>query len=340
VNPERIKELALEAGFDLAGIASAAAPAELAAFRQWVAAGHAGEMAYLTQQVERRSDLQVAFPWARSVVCVGLQYDTPEPYSTARPEGGWIARYAWGDDYHDVMDHMLDRLQQRLVAEIGPFRCRAYADTGPIVERAYAHAAGLGAWGRNTCLLHPEHGSWFFLGELVTDLEIAPDVPRPDMCGTCTACIDACPTAAIKDDYVLDATRCISYLTIEIKGAIPEDIRPGVGRHVFGCDICQDVCPWNRKRRHTTRGPFAPRPGLEAPELRDLASVDATTFAERFRRNPIKRAKRRGLLRNVAVAMGNSGDPGHRPALEKLATDEDPLVREHAGWALGRLAGR
>jgi epoxyqueuosine reductase len=337
VNAERIKELALEAGFDLAGIASAEAPAELAAFRRWVEAGQAGEMAYLTQQVERRSDLQVAFPWARTVICVGLQYDTPAPYSTSGDVGGWIARYAWGDDYHDVMDRMLDRLHQRLVEELGPFRSRAYADTGPIVERAYAHAAGLGAWGRNTCLLHPEHGSWFFLGELVTDLELAPDVPRPDMCGTCRACLDACPTGAILDDYVLDATRCISYLTIEIKGGIPEDLRPGVGRHVFGCDICQDVCPWNRKRRHAARGPFGPRPGLQAPDLGDLASVDATTFAERFRRNPIKRAKRRGLLRNVAVAMGNSGDAAHRPALEKLATDEDPLVREHAAWALARL---
>jgi epoxyqueuosine reductase len=336
---ERIKEAALETGFDLAGVAPAEAPPELAAFARWVQNGYAGEMAYLTEQVERRSDLQAAFPWARSVICVGLQYDTPAPYSTSpeAADGGWIARYAWGDDYHDVMDRMLERLQQRLVEEIGPFRCRAYSDTGPVVERAYAHAAGLGAWGRNTCLLHPEHGSWFFLGELVTDLAITPDVPRPDMCGTCTACIDACPTAAIKDDYVLDATRCISYLTIEIKGAIPEEHRPGVGRHVFGCDICQDVCPWNRKRRRTARAGFGARPGLQAPQLGDLAALDATAFAERFRRNPVKRAKRRGLLRNVAVAMGNSGDPAHRPTLEKLAADEDPLVREHAAWALERL---
>ena len=342
VSSERVKALALEAGFDLAGIAAADAPSELAAFRRWVEAGYAGEMAYLTSQVERRSDLRVAFPWARSVLCVGVQYDTPaEPYSTsADPARGWIARYAWGDDYHDVLDRMLDTLQQRLVAEVGPFRGRAYTDTGPIVERAYAHAAGLGAWGRNTCLLHPEHGSWFFLGELVTDLELTPDVPRADMCGTCTACIDLCPTAAIRDGYVLDATRCISYLTIELKGAIPVEHREGIGRHVFGCDICQDVCPWNRRRRRGGGASFGPRPGLAGPDLASLADVDATTFAERFRRNPVKRAKRRGLLRNVAVAIGNAGGAEHRAVLEQLAGDEDPLVREHAQWALGRLDRR
>ncbi len=334
----RAKALAREVGFDLAGVARADAPSELAFFAEWVARGYAGEMAYLTSQVARRGDLRAAFPWARSVVAVGLQYDTPHPYSTEAPkERGWIARYAWGDDYHDVMKALLDRLVERLRAEAGPFTARTYVDTGPIVERAFAAAAGLGAWGKNTCLLHPEHGSWFFLGEVVTDLDLPPDAPRPDMCGSCTACLDACPTAAFPAPFVLDATRCISYLTIEVKGAIPEDRREGLGRHVFGCDICQDVCPWNRKRRHRGLSAFEPRPGLAAPSLEELAGLDQAAFHDRFRRSPLKRAKRRGLLRSVAVALGNAADQSRRPVLEKLAGDEDAVVREHALWALRRL---
>ncbi len=337
----RARALALEAGFDLAGVASADPPAELAHFAHWLDRGYAGEMAYLTGQRDRRADLRTAFPWARSVVSVGLQYDTPQPYSTeADAARGWVARYAWGADYHDVMKAMLERLRAALAAEIGPMESRVYVDTGPIVERAYAAAAGLGAWGKNTCLLHPEHGSWFFLGEVVTDVEMAKDAPRPDMCGTCTACLDACPTGALVAPYELDATRCISYLTIEVKGAIPEDLRGGVGRHVFGCDICQDVCPWNRRRRHAGGAPFTAREGLVAPELAALAesALDEGAFRARFRGSPVKRAKRRGLLRNVAVALGNSGDATRRPILERLAADEDPVVREHADWALRRLA--
>jgi epoxyqueuosine reductase len=334
----RAKTLAQEAGFDLAGVARADEAPDLGAFARWIARGYAGEMDYLTSQVAKRSDLRAAFPWARSVLCVGLQYDTPASYSTEAPAGrGWIARYAWGDDYHDVMKAMLDRLVERLRAEAGPFEARTYVDTGPIVERAWAAAAGLGAWGKNTCLLHPEHGSWFFLGEVVTELDLPADAPRLDMCGSCTACLEACPTGALPAPYQLDATRCISYLTIEVKGAIPEERREGLGRHVFGCDICQDVCPWNRRRR--VRGPdaFEARPGLVAPDLADLAGHDEEAFRERFRRSPVKRAKRRGLLRNVAVALGNTRDPGHRPVLERLETDSDPVVAEHARWALRRL---
>jgi epoxyqueuosine reductase len=275
------------------------------------------------------------------VLCVGLQYDTPAPYSTeAAADRGWIARYAWGDDYHDVMKALLDRVVDALRREAGPFEARTYVDTGPIVERAYAAAAGLGAWGKNTCLLHPEHGSWFFLGEAVTDLDLPADTPRGDMCGSCTACLEACPTGALPAPYVLDAGRCISYLTIELKGAIPDEHRVAVGRQVFGCDICQDVCPWNRRRRHHGPPAFAARAGLESPSLEDLAALDADAFRARFQHSPIKRAKRRGLLRNVAVALGNSGDPSHRPLLERLAADEDPLIREHALWALQRLNGK
>jgi epoxyqueuosine reductase len=332
------KSLARKKGFDMVGIARADAPPELAFFAEWIARGHAGEMTYLTSQVARREDLRAAFPWARSLIAVGLQYDTPYPYSTEAPsDRGWIARYAWGDDYHDVMKKMLEGVVEDLRQEAGPFTARTYVDTGPVVERAYAAAAGLGAWGKNTCLLHPEHGSWFFLGEAVTDLDLPADAPRRDLCGSCTACLDACPTGALPAPYVLDARRCISYLTIEVKGALPEERRPDLGRHVFGCDICQDVCPWNRRRRQRGGPAFAPRAGLEAPDLGDLASLDDAAFRERFRRSPVKRARRRGLLRNVAVALGNSGDASRRPILETLAKDEDPLVREHALWALRRL---
>ncbi len=334
---ERAKGLAHDEGFDLAGVASAQAPPELAAFARWVGRGHAGEMAYLTEQVAKRSDLREAFPWARSVLSVGLQYDTPHPYSDEVPaHRGWISRYAWGDDYHDVMKARLDAVVARLSAEVGPFRSRTYADTGPVVERAYAVAAGLGAWGKNTCLLHPEHGSWFFLAEAVTDLEMEPDAPLTDMCGSCTACLDACPTEAFPEPFVLDATRCISYLTIETRGAIPEAQREAIGRHVFGCDICQDVCPWNRKRRHSGEAAFEPRHGLLAPDLDEMGAVDRE-FSTRFRRSPVKRARRRGFLRNVAVALGNTRDESHRPVLARLADDTDPIVREHARWALGRL---
>jgi epoxyqueuosine reductase len=335
---DRVRALARETGFDLVGIARADAPRELAFFSEWIARGYAGEMAYLTSQAGKRSDVRAAFPWARTVVSVGLQYDTAPAYSTeAPPDRGWIARYAWGDDYHDVMKGMLERLVAALEREAGPIAARVYVDTGPIVERAYAAAAGLGAWGKNTCLLHPEHGSWFFLGEVVTDLELPTDRPLPDMCGSCTACLDACPTGALTAPYVLDATRCISYLTIELKGDVPEERREGLGRHVFGCDICQDVCPWNRRRRHAGGPSFAPRPGLAAPDLEDLASLGEDAFRERFRRSPVKRAKRRGLLRNVAIALGNARDPARRRVLQRLSEDGDPVVREHALWALRRL---
>jgi epoxyqueuosine reductase len=337
---ERARTVAREVGFDLVGIAGTTAPPELAFFAEWVRRGNAGEMTYLTSQVAKRSDLKAAFPWARSLICVGLQYDTPHPYSTEIPaERGWISRYAWGDDYHDVMKTMLEEVVVRLRDEIPPFEARTYVDTGPLVERTWAAAAGLGAWGKNTCLLHPEHGSWFFLGEIVTDLDLPPDGLRADMCGSCTACLEACPTGALPSPYVLDATRCLSYLTIELKGPIPEPQREGVGRHVFGCDICQDVCPWNRKRRRRGGTRFEPRPGNAGPDLAGLAALDDETFRERFRRSPVKRAKRRGLLRNVAVALGNSAEPGHRRIVERLTQDEDPVVREHAQWALGRLGG-
>jgi epoxyqueuosine reductase len=335
-----VKALAQQAGFDLAGIARPDAPEALRFFREWIARGYAGEMGYLTSQVARRADAAAAFPWARSLIVVGMQYDTPHPYSAEAGAGrGWISRYAWGDDYHDVVKARLDALVERLREAAGAFQAKTYVDTGPIAEKAYAAAAGLGAYGKNTCLLHPEHGSWFFLGEAVTALELLADAPLLDMCGSCTACLEACPTQAFPEPYVLDATRCISYLTIEVKGAIPEPLRPGMGRHVFGCDICQDVCPWNRRRQRRGSPAFEPRPGAFAPDLAELAALDQRGFSERFKKSPLKRAKRRGLLRNVAVAIANAGDAAKAPLLERLARDEDAVVREHARWALERLRG-
>jgi epoxyqueuosine reductase len=295
-------------------------------------------MGYLGGQVSRRSDLRVAFPWARSVVCVALQYDIPLPYSVlAPPARGWISRYAWGDDYHEVVGARLAALCERLVAELGPCRVLSYVDTGPIVERAFAVAAGLGFWGRNTCLIHEQHGSWLFLGEIVTDLELTPDAPVPGRCGTCHACLDACPTGALIAPYELDARRCLSYLTIEQRGPLPEPYREPLGRQVFGCDICQDVCPWNRRRRHRGLTAFEPRPGLYAPQLSDLAALDAAAFRERFRGSAVKRAKRRGLLRNVAIALGSVAEDGRATTLARLADDPEPLVAEHARDTLRRI---
>jgi len=334
---ERARHLALEAGFDLAGVAAAEPPATLAFLPEWVRRGYAGEMGYLADQAARRADLRRDFPWARSVVCVGLRYDSGRPYSTAAPKDrGWISRYAWGDDYHDVVRERLERLRRGLEQQLGARETRVYVDTGPVAEKAYSAAAGLGAYGKNTCLLNPDLGSWFFLGVVITDLELEVDAPRPDLCGSCTACLDACPTGALPAPYVLDATRCISYLTIELKGAIPVPLREAMGRHVFGCDICQDVCPWNRRRRQAGPLAFEPRLGLEAPDLSDLAALDEPAFRSRFRRSPVKRAKRRGLLRNVAVALAHVDASGAEAGLEMLAANDDPLVKEHAMWALRR----
>jgi epoxyqueuosine reductase len=333
-----IKTLALETGFDLVGITSVDPPREATFLKEWVARGFAGDMRYLTSQVALRMDPRAAYPGARSIVCLGVQYDTPHPYSTAISGArGWISRYAWGDDYHDTLRQRLHSLEERIKREIGDFGCHACVDTGPVLERVWAAAAGLGAWGKNCCLVHPEHGSWFYLAELVTDLDLPFDAPRREACGRCRACLDVCPTGALREPYVLDATRCVSYLTIELRGSIPEDLRPALGRHVFGCDLCQEVCPWNRKRRRRGGGEFEPRMGLFAPRLDELARLRDEDFRRLFHRSAIKRAKLRGLLRNVCVALGNTRDARQRDALRLLAADRDDLVQTHALWALDRF---
>jgi len=336
-----VKRRAAEAGFDETRIAPSSAPPSLSHFREWIENGHAGVMDYLVNQADRRADLRTAFPWARSIIVSALQYDTPYPYSTEAPgDAAWIARYAWGDDYHDVVRARLEALRQALGGECGRFESRAYVDTGPVAEKAYAVASGLGSYGKNTCVLNQRLGSWFFIGVLITDLELAADAPRADICGSCRACLDACPTGAFPAPYVLDARRCISYLTIEVKDAIDPDLRPLMGRHVFGCDICQDVCPWNRKR--AVQGPpaFEPRDSNLAPSFEELAALSLEEFQVRFRKNPVKRAKRRGLLRNVAVALGNAGTEEQLVLFERLLEDDDPVVREHAIWGRERLRAR
>jgi epoxyqueuosine reductase len=345
---DAIKRDAREVGFDLAGIAGVGEFQELATFPSWIEEGRAGEMEYLKARNEagdlKRSDLRNAAPWAKSVVVVGINYNSDQPYSTdaADPTRGWISRYAWSErDYHDVILPKLRTLESRiaeLANEAGEeFRSWSYVDTGPVVERVYAKYAGIGWIGKNTCIINQGLGSWLFLGVILTSLPLQPDLPAPDRCGSCTRCLDACPTHAFPAPYELDASRCIAYLTIEKKGVVPEDLREGIGRQIFGCDICQDVCPWNSKAPVGTEPGFAPRTEFVNPALDWLASLDAEGFREAFRKSPIKRAKLNGVRRNVVTAMGNSGRLEFVPTLQKLAGDEDPAVAEHARWALRRL---
>jgi epoxyqueuosine reductase len=331
----------MESGFDLAGVASAAPAPDFGRFESWVARGLAGEMRYLTDhRADIRGDLTRLLPDVQSVICVGLVYNGPEPYSTRfdDPERGWIARYAWGDDYHDILRAKLEEFNGKL-QQIEAFNSQVCVDTAPLLERSLASQAGLGWIGKNTCLIDQKTGSWFFLGELLTSLKLEPNSPPPDRCGTCTRCIDACPTEAIVPSpdgrFELDARRCISYFTIELRDSIPEQLRASMGPHLFGCDICQDVCPWNSWAVLQNKANFAPREF--APSLERMASISEAEFREMFRHSPVSRAKYRGFLRNVAVAMGNSGLQKFREPLTKLAASEDPMVAEHARWALGKL---
>ena len=351
-----VKRAAEQAGFDLAGIAPAADGPELKHFPEWIAAGHAGEMKYLESRSEhgalKRASLATVAPWARSVVVCAINYNTENPYSTQAhdPSRGWISRYAWSrEDYHDAVLHRLKQveaaLRQAVSDEQTPaLTTRSYVDTGPIVERVFAKYAGVGWIGKNTCIINQKLGSWLFLGVILTSLEstestagLSADLSAPDRCGTCTRCITACPTQAIVAPGELDARLCISYLTIEKRGEIPEELRSGMGRHVFGCDICQDVCPWNRKAPVTTADEFQPREGLVNPALDWLAEMQPEEFRSVFRGSPVRRAKLSGLRRNAVIAMGNSGDQKFVPTLKKLAGDADPVVAEHAKWALDHL---
>ena len=370
---EEIKAHAASLGFDLAGVTTADPPRHGDYYAEWVEKGLAGEMAYLERQIEKRQDPRKILPNARSLVVVAMNYRCPDPDPApgstpdrthqGKPDGalndilddtsdrthcetpgdthrGKIAQYARGDDYHDVMKERLEALLRFIRDRAGrPVEGRVYVDTGPVLEREFAVRAGLGWFGKHTNLIHKRVGSWLLIGEILLDVELDQDQAEADHCGTCTRCIEACPTDAIVEPYVVDSRRCISYHTIELKGAIPSEYRAAMGDRVFGCDDCQDVCPWNRRAPVTGHSAFMPRPWNEMPGLIEMLGLTPEEFRTRFRGSPVKRTRRRGLLRNAAVALGNTKDPEAIPALADSLGDEEPLVRGHAAWALGNVGG-
>src|SRR5919108_2053474 len=337
---EQIKAEATALGFDLIGITAAEPLAHGGRLRAWVAQGFAGEMGYMSRDVETRVDPSRVLPEVRSIIVLGMNYYTSPAVLEASPGRGWIARYAWGQDYHTVLGEKLKALVAFIRdVEGADVQARWYVDTGPILERELAWRAGLGWPGKNTNLINRRLGSWLLLGAILLDRELVYDAPATAHCGTCTRCMVACPTGALVAPGVLDARRCISYLTIELRGSIPRELRPLMGTHIFGCDICQAVCPWNRKAPVGSDAAFLPRAGFAAPELMPLLRLSDGEFRARFRGSPITRAKRRGLLRNVAVALGNLRDLRALPALEAVLYEAEPLIRSHAAWALGRLGG-
>lgn len=342
---DRIIERAYELGFDLVGIAPAGLAPHAREYADWIAAGYAGELAYMTRDPERRSDPRRVLPGAQSVIVAGLSYYTLDVPAEIKhdPSRGLISRYAWGVDYHDLMTPRLKELAE-FVEKEAHASTRVYVDTGPVLERDWALSAGLGFIGKNTCLINPRMGSWLFLGVIITTATLIPaPSPRPSPngrggvgCGTCTRCLKACPTNAFPQPYVLDARRCISYLTIELKGSIPLELRPLLGNRIFGCDVCQEVCPWPTRFATSTkeRAFFAAEIDRVAPRLIDLAYLSEEAFKQKFAHTPIIRSKRRGLLRNVAVALGNWGSDEAKNALRVLAADPDPIIAEHAQWGL------
>ena len=337
-----VKALARELGFDLVGFTTAEAfeRDEKAAIERVRDGLMDGLPWYTEERVRKAARPRTLLEGARSVISLALSYNTGEPERDPSSLEGRIARYAWGDDYHDVIKAKLRQFREALPDRVGrPVKTRIFVDDGPMNDRAAAERAGLGFFGKNTNILTPSHGSWVFLAQVITDLDLRPDLPLAKNCGDCVRCIVACPTGAIVAPYVLDNRRCISFLTIELRGAIPRELRPLVGDWVFGCDICQDVCPVNRAAPETAEPGFRQRHDFAAPDLLPLLDLDDAGFSERFRKSPVKRAKRVGLQRNVCVALGNIGDPAAVPALGDALATKPPLVRMHAAWALGRIGG-
>jgi epoxyqueuosine reductase len=341
-----IKDKARDLGFDLCGLAPVDDFSELRFLDEWLERGYAGEMAYMQRSADRRADVRAVLPGARSVIVLGSLYNTARPYSTEITDTSLalIARYAWGDDYHDVLKGRLESLLAWMRAVSSqPFEARAYVDTGPVQERVYAQYAGLGWIGKNTCLINPELGSWLFLSEIICTISFEPDTQGLDLCGSCTRCLDACPTGALVEPQVLDSTKCLSYLTIELRTAIPEEQRAALGNHVYGCDICQEVCPYNQAPLHSTDASWQPRVGLDLPRLVDLWARSDSELRTIVKGSAMTRAKLTGIRRNLAVAIGNSGDAA---ALQQLveqsarrSSADDPMVAEHARWALDRCDG-
>jgi epoxyqueuosine reductase len=336
-----VKAKARELGFDVCGIAPAGAFPELSFLREWLDRGYAGEMAYMARTADARADVRQVVPGARSVIVTGTVYNVDRPYSVENRDrdAALIARYAWGDDYHTVIKSRLDALVAWMhEASPQPFEARAYVDTGPVQERVYAHYAGVGFIGKNTCLINPELGSWLFLSEIICTLPLEPDDPAFDACGTCTLCLDACPTDALRAPRVLDATRCLSYLTIELRGAIPEEHRAALGTHVYGCDICQEVCPYNQQAARSAQEPWQPRRALDLPKLVELWQRPDAELKGAMRGSAMTRAKISGFRRNLAVAIGNSGNADAIAGLAVPSEDrpsaEDPIVEEHIRWAI------
>ena len=344
LDADAIKRRAREIGFDLCGVAPAGTFPELGFLAEWLRRGYAGEMAYMSRSAERRADVRRVLPGARSVIALGTLYNTVAPYSTDPPgPTALISRYAWGDDYHDVIARRMTALLDWMREESSEaFEARAYVDTGPVQERVYARHAGLGWIGKNTCLINPDLGSWLFLSEIICTLTLEPDTPALDQCGSCTRCLDECPTGALVGPGVLDSTRCISYLTIEVRGAIPEAAREGVGRHIYGCDICQDVCPYNQTAPVAADPVWHPRAGLDQVPLSQLWQRSDGELRTLTKGSAMKRAKLGGLRRNVAVAIGNTGDAHAVATLEHDGDDRasaaDPMVMEHVRWAVERNA--
>jgi epoxyqueuosine reductase len=325
-------------GFDSCKVTAAVPPRHGDEFRAWLREGAAGEMEWMGRGEAKRNDPQQVLAGVRSVIVVALNYwQGEEPKRLPEAPIGRIARYAWGDDYHEVMLRKLEKLSAFLSEHGGRQKC--YVDTGPILERDYAAEAGIGWHGKSTMLIDPKLGTWFFLAEILTTLDLPADAPQEPRCGSCQRCITACPTGAITEPHRLDARRCISYLTIELKGSIPLELRPLIGDRIYGCDDCLDACPWNRFASVSREASFAAGPAIGMP-LRDYLALDETEFRNLFRGSPIKRIKRRGFLRNVCVALGNVGNRDDLPALERAAADPEPLVAEHANWAIRQIQTR
>ncbi|MEI6871670.1 MAG: tRNA epoxyqueuosine(34) reductase QueG [Verrucomicrobiota bacterium] len=333
-----IQTEAARLGFDACRFAPAVAPPHADAFKAWLEEGRNGEMAWMAKNADRRTDPQLVLPGAKTVIVVARNYSPVSTPATESPADYAIARYAWGEDYHEVLTPRIRQLETVLEAHGG--RQRSYVDTGPMLERDYAALSGLGWHGKSTMLISRDLGAFFFLGAMLTTLELPPDPQAVDRCGSCTRCIDVCPTHAITAPHQLDARLCVSYLTIELKGSIPEELRPLIGNRIYGCDDCAAICPWNRFAQASTESRFAARPFASQWRLRDFLALDAAEFRALFRGSPILRIKRKGFLRNVCVALGNTGDLQDLPALERAAQDPEPLIVEHALWAVKQVRER